>query len=289
VVVSLKKKYDVAVAYRISPHMSRTPPPVHQDSKIKLADLCLRSFKASLGTLRAKLWVILDRCPPEYEALFTALFPAEDLVLLRLPGIGNQNTFGKQIEVLTAQDDADFVYLAEDDYFYLPDKFHLALDLLKHHAEIDFCSLADHPDLHNHEYHRHKMRLTVEQGQVWRTANGTTCTFLTRKKTLQETRPTFLSYTKIRRWNVDAAMWLSLTKHHVLNPCDLLAQPFIFPYRGASQIFAWYHNWRQILFGRRYRLCMPAPSLATHMDGKFLAPHVDWKNAFRKISGESTA
>jgi len=285
--LSSKKKYDVAVAYRICPHMSRTPPPVHQDSKFKLAGLCLRSFKASLGTLRAKLWVILDQCPPEYETLFTALFPAEDLVLLRFNGIGNQATFGKQLEILTTQTDADFVYLAEDDYFYLPDKFHLALDLLRHHPEIDFCSLADHPDLHNHEYHRHKMRLTVEQGQVWRTANGTTCTFLTRKTTLQETHAVFLNYTKLRRWNVDAFMWLSLTKHHVLNPCDLLTQPFVFPYRGASQIFAWYYNWRQILFGRCYHLYMPLPSLACHMDGQHPPPYVDWKDEFRKIENNA--
>ena len=197
-------------------------------------------------------------------------------------GLAIRTAFAKQLEILTTQTDADYVYLAEDDYFYLPDQFHLALDLLAHHPEIDFCSLADHLDLHKHEYHRHKMRLFVEQGQVWRTANGTTCTFLTNKSILQETQATFLCYAKIRRWNVDAAMWLSLTKQHVLNPWDLLTQPFIFPYRGASQVFAWYYNWRQILFGRRYRLCMPVPSLATHMDKAALAPYVDWREKLSK-------
>lgn len=277
------KQYDLAVAYRIYPGMSRTPPPVHAESKYKLAALCLRSFKASLGDLKIKIWAILDNCPPEYEALFTGLWPAEDLVLLRFNGIGNQDTFARQLEILTAQTDADYVYLAEDDYFYLPDKFRLALDLLKHHAGIDFCSLADHPDLHQHAYHQHKMRLTVEQGHVWRTANGTTCTFLTRKATLQATKVTFSCYAKIRRWNVDAAMWLSLTKQHVLNPWDLLTQPFIFPYRGASQLFAWYYNWRQILFDRRYQLYMPVPSLAAHMDRAALPSHVDWGGEFSKI------
>ncbi len=281
VAVSEERKYDVAVAYRIYPGISRMPAPIHADSKYRLAELCLRSFKASLGNLRAKVWVLLDRCPPEYETLFTTLFPAEDFVLLRLPGLGNQDTFGRQLEILTGQDAAEFVYLAEDDYFYLPDSFHLALDLLKHQPEIDFCSLADHLDLHRDEYHRHKMRLAVEQGQVWRTANGTTCTFLTRKKTLQATCDAFRCYTKIRRWNVDAAMWLSLTKHHVLNPLDLLTQPFVSRYRGASQMFAWYYNWRQIIFGRRYRLVMPVPSLATHMDAATLAPHVNWPEKFQ--------
>jgi hypothetical protein len=281
--MSSEKRYDLAVAYRICPHMSRTPPPIHADSKYDLSALCLRSFKAGLGDLKVKIWAVLDNCPPEYEALFTSLWPAEDLVLQRYPGIGNAETFGRQIEILTAQEDADFVYATEDDYVYVPGRFHLLLDLLKHNADADFCSPYDHPDLHHHSFHLHKMRLKVEQGQVWKTANGTTCTFLTRKATLQETRSTFMSYTRLKRWNVDACMWLSLTKHHVFNPYDLLTQPFIFPYRGASLAFAWLLNWRQILFGRRYTLWISIPSLATHMAAPYLAPFVDWPQEFRQI------
>jgi hypothetical protein len=263
--------------------MSRTPPPVHADSKYKLAALCLRSFKAALGDLRVKLWAILDDCPPEYEALFTSLFPVEDLVLVRCAGIGNAATFGKQIEILTQQDEAEFVYVTEDDYAYKRGKLHLMVDFLKHHADADFCSPYDHPDLYNHKFHLHKMQIKVDQGQVWKTANGTTCTFLTHTTTLRETRATFMSYTKLKRWNVDACMWLSLTKHHVFNPYDLLTQPFIFPYRGASLAFAWLLNWRQILFGRRYNLWISVPSLATHMAAPFLAPFEDWSVEFERL------
>jgi hypothetical protein len=277
-------QYDLAVAYRVCPIMSRTPPPMHQDSKYNLVAMCLRSFKACLGRLKVKLWVVLDSCPQEYEDLFKQYWSVEDLVFVRLNGAGNQNTFVKQLEILTTQTDADYVYLAEDDYFYLPDKFAVAMNLLKHNPDIDFCSLADHPDLHRDEFHRHKLQLKVEQGQVWRTANGTTCTFLTRTSILRETRAIFMNYAKIRRWNVDACMWLSLTKHHVFNLWDLISQPFIFPYRGASLAFAWWFNWRQILFGRRYQLFMPVPSLATHMDSGRLPPYVDWKTLFSNAS-----
>lgn len=279
----MSKCYDLAVAYRIYPALSKTPAPIFNDSKYELARLCLKSFKAALGDLKVKLWVILDNCPAEYEKLFTALWEPEDLVLLRFEGLGNQKTFGKQVELLTEQDDSEFVYLAEDDYFYLREKFHLALDLLKHNPDVDFCSLADHPDLHRDEFHQHKMRLKVEQDQVWRTANGTTCTFLTRKSTLQQARRTFLSYTKITRWNVDACMWLSLTKHHVFNVFDLATQPLIFPYRGASLLFAWLLNWRQILFGQRYKLFMPVPSLAAHMDATRMPPYIQWEKEFARI------
>jgi hypothetical protein len=320
--VSDKKEYDVAVAYRICPHLSRTPPPVYQDSKFKLAGLCLRSFKASLGALRAKMWVILDNCPAEYEALVTSLWPVEDLVLVRYPDCDNEKnnrmpptkpamasgtgtgsrlkslwrtlrspvspanaaTFHKQIEILANQNDSEFVFFAEDDYFYLPGRFHLLLDLMQKNEDVDFCTPADHLDFYTDSFHQHKMRLKVEQGQVWKTANGTTGTFATRKATLRQTRSTLLSLGR----NTDAGMWLSLTKHHVLNPCDLLTQPFIFPYRGASLAFAWLLNWRQILFGRRYTLFVPVPSIATHMDAKLLAPFVDWEKEFRQDIPDGT-
>ena len=262
--------------------MSRTPPPVFADSKYNLSDLCLRSFKASLDGLRVKMWVILDNCPKEYEDLFTSLWPGDDLVFVRCPGIGNAATFGRQIEILANQNDAEFVYLAEDDFFYLPGCFHLMLDLIRNNADVDFCSPYDHPDFYNHSFHRHRMRIKAEQGHVWKTANGTVCTFLTRRSTLERTRSTLQSYA---RKNSDAGMWLSLTKQHVLNPYDLLTQPFIYPYRGWSLACAWYFNWRQILFGQRYSLWIPVPSLATHMVAALLAPYVDWKQEFRRIGG----
>lgn len=265
--------------------MSRTPPPVHADSKFKLAALCLRSFKAALGSLNAKIWAILDNCPPEYEKLFTDLWAPEDLVLCPQPGIGNGGTFVKQIEILNQQEDAELVYLAEDDYVYLPGRLHLALDLFRKNPEVDFCTPYDHPDYYRHDFHLHPMRIKVEQGQVWKTQNGTTCTLLTRKSILKETSSVLGSYA---RKNSDAGIWLSLTKEHVWNLYDLLTQPFLFPFRGYSLACAWYYNWRQILFGRRYSLWVPVPSLATHMVAGIEAPNIDWNREFERAEAHPT-
>jgi len=274
-----KKTYDLAVAYRICPKMSKTPPPVFADSKYNLSSLCLRSFKASLDGLKIKIWAILDNCPKEYEDLFTSLWDDEDLTLVRCPGVGDDATFGRQIEILEKQDDAEVVYLAEDDFFYLPGRFHLMLDLIRNHADVDFCSPYDHLDFYTDAFHLHPMRIKVEQGQVWKTQNGTVHTFMTRKSTLLETRSTLFSHA---RGNSDAGLWLSLTKYHVFNPFDLLTQPFICPFRGWSLAAAWYYNWRQLLLGRRYSLWIPVPSLATHMAAAYLAPYVDWKQEFQR-------
>jgi hypothetical protein len=284
-----ENKYDLAVAYRICPRTSRSLPPVCAESKYTLSALCLRSFKSSLGTLRVKVWAILDDCPIAYEELFKSLWSSGDLVLLRYPRIGNAATFGKQIEVLTRQNDANIVYLAEDDYVYLPGKFHRLVDLMRANSDVDFCSPYDHPDYYNHSFHLHRSRVKVEAGQVWKTQNCTTCTMLMRKSTLKETRSTLLSYTRFKRWNVDVCIWLSLTKELVLNPFRLLTLPFMFPYVGASLVFAWLLNWKQILFGRRYSLWVPVPSLATHMVNGLLAPYVDWRQEFLQAETVSSS
>ena len=61
--------YDLVVAYRIYPRVSKTPP-AFAHNKLALSELCLRSYAEALGDLRAKIYVLLDDCPPEYEALF---------------------------------------------------------------------------------------------------------------------------------------------------------------------------------------------------------------------------
>ena len=116
--------YDIAIAYRIYPKVAKPALGLpFSDNKLRLSEICLRSFKQSLGSLRAKIWVLLDQCPEDYADLFLKYFSREDLSLIRLPGIGNQATFGKQIDILLQQTDSNLVYFAEDDYVYLPDQF----------------------------------------------------------------------------------------------------------------------------------------------------------------------
>ena len=46
---------------------------------------------------------------------------------------------------------------------------------------------------------------------------------------------------------------------------------------------AWLHCWKQILFGKRWKLWVPTPSIGTHMEKAFLAPSIDWQNEFEKV------
>src|SRR5579862_8471581 len=110
---------DLAVAYRIYPGVSKIPA-VYPTDKFELSKLCLLSFRESLGCLSFKIWAILDGCPPEYWEMFRRVFKEDELEIIEGGAVGNLLTFSMQIDLLTSQSEAEFVFFAEDDYFYFP-------------------------------------------------------------------------------------------------------------------------------------------------------------------------
>jgi hypothetical protein len=264
--------YDVTIIHRIYPKVSREPA-VFQDSKYDLARFCVNSLKQALGSLRAKVIVLFDNCPREYEALFADNFARVDLDFIHLEGVGNQATFGKQIEVLLAQADSEVVYFSEDDYFYLPNAFEEMIEFLAR-ENVDFVSPYDHLDYYNFELHRHKVMVQATARRHWKTANSTCLTFMTTKKTLQASRRVFESYT---RGNQDSSLWLCLTKEHLCNPKKMAVSALKWMTRSGSLadlvvLVAWRYCWLQVLFGKTYRLWTPMPTLAIHLEKHFLPP-----------------
>jgi hypothetical protein len=270
------RPYDVAVAYRIYPTLSKPAAalPLAMD-KYHLSEVCLKSFKESLDGLRVKLWVLLDGCPAEYEQLFRRYCRSDNVTLIALDHAGNLATFRRQIDLLLSQRDADIVYFAEDDYFYLPGQFTSMIRFLRANPDVHFISPYDHPDCYRLDLHHGRKSLKVFEGRHWRAAGSTCLTFLTTRETLEKTQTAFTSYS---RGNHDCSLWLSLTKQSVFSVTKFLrgfvskdvppAAPFIAK--------AWIHGWRQILFGPKWNLWMPIPGIATHLDAAGLSPAVDW-------------
>jgi hypothetical protein len=273
------RSYDLAIAYRVYPRVSKPALSLpFGDDKYKLSEVCLRSFKESLGPLRVKLWALLDDCPPEYESMFKRYIDPADLTIVKLNGIGNQATFNKQFDVLLQQQDAEIVYFAEDDYLYLPNQFPAMLEFLAAHPDVHFVSPYDHPDCYNLDLHRGPKWIRAHASHHWRTAASTCLTFLTRKETLARCERVFRSY---GRGNFDCSLWLSLTKHRVSNPFAVFRSLV----RGVSWkilVKAWWYGWNQILFGKRLTLWVPVPGIATHLDDKALSPNVDWRGRMRQ-------
>ncbi len=264
--------YDLAVAYRVYPGVSKTPL-LHAGDKLRLAELCLRSFHAAAEGLRVKVWAILDGCPPAYEALFRHAFAAADLEVVSVDAVGNYATFAIQLDRLLAQRDAEHVLLAEDDYLYLPSALRESLEFLRASPDADYVSPYDHSDYYSVDIHRHRNELRAFGGRHWRTANSTTLTFLTTRAALARDERAFRTYA---HGNPDVSIWLALTKEKVRNP--LVAARYLLRDRLMFRCVAksWIHNWRSLLAGGRRRLWTPVPSLATHLESPNVAPGIDW-------------
>lgn len=268
------RTYDVAVAYRIYPQVAAPARPLPgSDNKLLLSEICLRSFRRSLGGIRAKIFVILDSCPQSYAELFRKYFEDQDLEFIPLDSAGNQATFVKQIDVLLQQEYSDFVYFAEDDYFYRPEQFSKLLEFIATNPEADFVSPYDHLDCYTTSIHRQPKWITCSGDRHWRTAASTCLTFLTRKQTLAATSSAFRTY---GRRNHDFSIWLSITKSQVFNPLAFMKYALRNHVYAKVLVKAWLHCWRQILFGDRYRLWVPLPAAATHLNAERLSPAVDW-------------
>jgi hypothetical protein len=272
---------DLAVAYRIYP--GAKSPAFFPTDKFTLSELCLRSFRGSLGNLRVKVWAILDGCPPEYEKLFREVLGDEHLEILQPQKIGNQKTFSLQVDLLTRQTEAEYVYFAEDDYFYFPDALEKMVNLMRANPDVDFVSPYDHPDSYytSSRHERHLIR--PFEDRYWRTASSTCLTFLTSRKNLLRTESLFRSFST---GNMDCPIWLALTQKVGL------ADPRIH-FHDLLRMKIWGKTWlwgfRRILFSRAYRLWVPMPTLATHMESGCLAPLVDWESAIMRAAEVNAA
>jgi glycosyltransferase involved in cell wall biosynthesis len=276
------KSYDLAVCYRIYPGLTGKPAFGFTD-KLTLVRANLRSFKAAMGGLKVKMWVILDKCPPPYHELVTSLFAENDLEIIPLQGAGNEGTFLRQVKLLSEQKLADLVYFAEDDYLYLPQALEKAVAFMQRHPEAGFLTLYDHADYHAKYIHRLRGREFDEAGHRWHTVASTCLTFMARQTALAETAEVFATY---GRKNSDLGMWLALTKTHVRNPWSCLRSLGDGLFFAASHALAWRHAWRYILFGKRRTLWVPTPSLATHLELSGLAPGVDWNRHFAELQAK---
>lgn len=277
--------YDLAIAYRVYPQVAKPAIGLpFSENKLELSEICLRSFKESLGNLKVKLWVLLDGCSEEYAQLFRKYFDEKDLVLSYLRSVGNRATFDKQIEILSEQQDSEVVYFAEDDYFYLPGQFSCMIDFLLQRKDVHFISPYDHLDCYTLALHNQPKWLRVYGGKHWRTAASTCLTFLTRKETLRKTAHIFRGY---NRGSCDCSLWLALTKGRVFSPLFFFGH-FRRPPRFAKFIIkSWFYYWRQILFGKRWMLWVPIPAVATHLNNQALSPNVDWRRLMRAAGCQS--
>lgn len=268
-------QYDLAVCYRIYPGVSGSPI-FGFKQKPPLLRLNLETFRESLGDLKIKLWVLLDKCPGFYRDMLEEIFSGIKMEIIPLGGEGNGPTFRRQMEILSTQTDSNLVYVAEDDYLYLPGSLQQAVAFMCNHPDADFATLYDHPDIHDKFIHRFRANEIAEGDHRWHNIVSTCLTFMARKQALVDSLAVFKTYNK----NPDLALWMALTKIRVRNPWSWIRSAGDGLFFSVSHALAWRYAWRHIIFGKRRTLWAPVPTLATHMETRGLAPGVDWSGIF---------
>jgi len=177
---------------------------------------------------------------------------------LFLGGIGNSNSYMKTLDYVESADNVDYFYLSEDDYLYRPNAFLEFVDVMNSIVSPDYVTLYDHPHRYMGSDNRtyfYGEKIFVAGRHHWRTVESTCMTFGGRISALR----------------ADIGIHRSLS-HNKQNPRD---RQIWYKTLGIGRYF-----WR---FPKRL-LIGPIPSLATHMEDKFLAPTVDWNSVSKNYS-----
>ena len=266
--------YDLIVVHRVCPILASTA--ALYDDKFEMVKATTISLSKALKGIKAKLIVILDGCDDEYKNLFNDVFghgriQGVDYECVSTSSIGNCLTFAKQHELCERYlEAAEYLYFSEDDYIYSDCAFRAMMDFLKH-PDVDFVTPLDHPDRYTHIVpERIKVEVRVSDYCHWREVGTTCCTFMTKKSIFKKTRNRLFSYAKGAG---DGGMWISITRDMIFNFPATIGALFSYLTRRRrskeglefSVLAAWrFHKWR-MLFGRRYHLWGPCPTLAVHL------------------------
>ena len=210
-------------------------------------------------------------------------FPKGDVSIANYSGIGNLATFGKQIDILLEQNDSEIIMFAEDDYVYRKGELEKAIHLLNSNPDIDFVTPYDHLDSYILPIHtKHRYEIIAQGGLHWRTSASTCLTFLTRKSILKKSERTLRSYCS---GNWDSSLWFALTKFNVFDIRALLL-PFSDWFLFKTILKSWLTCGWQIVFGKKYKLWQPMPSIATHMEKVSLAPVIQWEQVVQDSNND---
>jgi len=258
-------QFDLAIAYRATPLFCKKH--IRFESKYDLVKASFDSLARNLEGVPYHLTVILDDCPKEYEGIFREKVSGDCLKIIHTDKIGNSPTFLLQLSILLEQTYADYLYFAEDDYFYIG-KFSEMLQFMRSNSPVDFVSPYDHPDLHieggPHRYEKMKIKFGNRE---WKDVMSTCCTFLTSKKVLEETKEMLATYKKLS----DHRMWYVITRKIPLFK-------FLQSTPGRPHIRTTFSLFYYLMKNHKrvYHLWVPEPTIAAHLQRNCLSPNINW-------------
>ncbi len=270
-------EFDLHIALRVYPGVSKSPF-IFPGDKLRLFKTGIYSLRKSLQGINYKITFIMDNCPEQYDLAVKEIFGnTRQIKIVNAAKSGNANTLLKQIEILLEKDDSDVLMLAEDDYIYSGESLKILVDLLKA-EKADFVTPYDHLDYYTLLIHKKNTPEIEFNQKLFKSVNSTCLTFLTTRDVLKASHSVFSTYL---RNNSDASIFWSLTKEHIFSPDSFLK--FSLEALRGNDLFlrlfvkAWIFSPVQNIFGKKYKILSPRPSLATHMDKESLSPGFNWE------------
>ena len=288
--------FDLYVAYRAFKNPGNKAdylaPEEYRGDKTLVARSAWQSFIASLEGLNTYILVILEG-PDEWEQFYTNVSFNGVVEVRRCIGQTNETTFRRQARACQLQSDAEIVAFVEDDYLWRPGACAEIVRFMRS-SGVEFVTPYDHGE---HFYKRHHIirseLFDCDRLPFYRTVARTTCTFFATREAVWKHRRAFEAYRDfppLRRPFTfsDVSLWTIITKHKAFNPAEFLHALFFERYVAWSRFIAWLTCPLQLLFVKRSRLCVPVPSLASHLNKEDMPPGVDWhamiRESIRKIN-----
>lgn len=271
--------HKVAIAIRIYPKVSKQPF-IYHDNKFLLVRLGLLSLKKCLTNVSYKIFFILDGCNDEYTGLIENIFSSESFEICKTSAIGNAATFLKQIDILLNQTFSENIFLAEDDYLYVPGQFYRMLQLIEQNEKVHFVTPHAHLDYYKHQLHvAVNKKVEMLHNNYWHKASSTCLTFLTTKAILRQTKTVFETF---KNNNYDYSIWIALTKTNMFG-INMLGYNWrnIFYWKSIAKVMKF--SCFRYLAGKKYNLYVAIPAVATHMQYDELGPYCNWNKIAEDI------
>lgn len=221
--------------------------------------MCLASFLRSVETVEGAEIVFLNDGPIPATRLKVMSSTGQ---VMSLPGLGNSASYRLAVSLATRSQlgHEDLVFLAEDDYLYLPDAFPALLTAAQALPFVSYFSPYDHVDRYRRsdDADRGLSRVFVAGPRHWRTVESTCMTYLARLGALR--RDSWIHRAGSRNISPrDRMIWRAVQR---------IGRYRILPRAGA---------------GPPHRLVSALPALATHLEDGQLAPMIDWADVAHDI------
>lgn len=267
---------QLTICLRVYPRISKNPIGNFKN-KYDLFQVTYFSLLSSLKKIDYFIFIILDNCPNEYKKYVEQVTKIDNYKIIEVSYNSNIKTFNLQKKILLEQKKSEIIFLCEDDYLFLENGLESIIKIMNKDLPFDFITPYYHIDYDKNEIQNLSPEKTIIiNNQKYCYKISTTLTFITTRTILKETLHIFETFSK---GNYDFSIFASLTAKNLLR----FPRPkYLFNLFYIKAILkAYLLSFKQIWFGKQYKLIVPLQSVATHLEKNEISPNQNWEDLIK--------